>query len=593
MSRHFYIILTIIWAFSASFAFAQSDGVAWPAADALNRSVETADVTGETRAGKTVGIFYFLWLSESDQKAPWNDGPYDVTKILAQLPEEERNDPELSRSELWGGSNHAFFWGEPLFGYYSVRDPWVLRRHMTLLADAGVDFLIFDTTNAVTYPESFIPLCEMLETIRAEGGKTPQITFMLNTEAGKTAEKLWTEIYGTGRFDDLLFRLDGKPLLVGDPAQITSETIRENLTLRRAHWPFEMVNTQNAWHWEAAYPQPYGWSIDENTPEQVNVSVAQNLRRFPDAKVTDMSSGYARGRSFCGGKLEEDLDTDTGRNFAEQWTRAYELDPPIVMITGWNEWIAGRWPRDDGKRMVFVDQFNREYSRDIEPMRSGHLDNYYLQMVDGIRRYKGAPTLPVAAVHAIDINGDFSQWADVAPELTDHRGETARRDFGGEGGTHYTNDTGRNDMIAAKITRDNTRYYFYVKTDAPILPEKSDGLCLLLDADGDLTTGFIGGDFLIGRAYGEKARLERFAGKSSDDWSWTPAGEVEYKIVGNELALAASFEQLGLSPQNASLEAVSFKWLDNFGGDNITPADLYTTGDVAPESRFFYRVKEQ
>ena len=35
----------------------------------------------------------------------------------------------------------------------SPRTHGVLRRHANLLADAGIDTLIFDTTNAVTYRE--------------------------------------------------------------------------------------------------------------------------------------------------------------------------------------------------------------------------------------------------------------------------------------------------------------------------------------------------------------------------------------------------------------------------------------------------------
>ena len=39
--------------------------------------------------------------------------------------------------------------------------------------------------------------------------------------------------------------------------------------------------------------------------------------------------------------------------------------------------------------VMFVDEFDQEHSRDIEPMKGGHGDNYYYQMVDYIRRYKG------------------------------------------------------------------------------------------------------------------------------------------------------------------------------------------------------------
>ena len=57
-----------------------------------------------------------------------------------------------------------------------------------------------------------------------------------------------------------------------------------------------------------------------------------------------MSSGDARGRSFHDGGLDPSPGAvDRGYNFQEQWKRACELDPPFVMVTGWNEWIAGRF----------------------------------------------------------------------------------------------------------------------------------------------------------------------------------------------------------------------------------------------------------
>ena len=594
MKRCLLIVLAAVCGLvaSVSVASAQSTGTPWIAVDGLGRAVESSEKTGEIRPDKKVGIFYFLWLTESLQKDPQEDGPYDLMKILAKFSPEELKDVEASKNELWPkGEGVMMYWGEPLYGYYVTRDPWVIRRHMQLLVDAGVDFLVFDTTNNVTYPREVQAICDVMLQMRSEGARTPQITFMINTAADQTAEKLWKEVYNTGKYDELLLQHEGKPLLVGDPAVIKNEEIQKKLTLRRAHWPFTMVNTEKAWHWEAAYPQPYGWSTDPNKAEQVNVSVAQNLSRQPDAHVENMSSGWARGRSFQKGKLEEDLATDEGRNFAEQWTRAYELDPEFVMITGWNEWIAGRWTRGD--KHVFVDQFNREYSRDIEPMRGGHLDNYYLQMVEGIRRYKGTPALPKIDVKkTIDVDGDFSQWNDVETTFDDWTGETTKRDFVGAGQTHYVNESGRNDLILSKATRDDAAFYFYLKTKDAITPDKPNGLCLLINADGDLTTGFIGGDALIGARYDEEnAVVATFNGQKTDQWKWKKNGTVKYKLDGSELMIAIPYETLGLTKETASFNAISFKWLDNFNADSDI-ADLYTTGDVAPESRFFYQAVE-
>ena len=572
---------------------AQSAGVPWTAFDRLGRVTAAADETGLPRQEKYVGIFYFLWAVPATPipQAPGTGHPYNISEILEKDPGAADN----PASPLWGGVGAYHYWGEPLYGYYRSDDPWILRRHIQLLADAGIDFLIFDTTNAVTYPETFLPLCEMLAGLRADGETVPQVAFMVHTAAAQTAEILWNQIYGTGKYDEHLFRVEGKPLLIGSPREISDSKLRGALTLRDAWWPFEMKNTRDAWHWEAAYPQPYSWHTSEDVPEQVNVSTAQNLAR-KDGKVVSMNTGLARGRSF---RLEDSELQDQavprpelGINFSQQWSRALRLDPKYVMVTGWNEWIAGRWIQNG--KYVFVDQFDQEYSRDIEMMKGGHGDNYYLQMVSGIRRFKGTPPLPAASEPiTIDLDGGMSQWTDVEPLLTDHIGETIPRDFEGNGGTHYTNQTGRNDIIEARVARDGEKLYFYLKTKEPITPDIPDGLCLLLNTDR-AETGWVGGDWLIGRAYdGETVSLERYAGgKKRDLWKWKETERLDYRIEGNELHLAVPFKSVHLPKSEKSLRRVAFKWLDNVP-ETMTPDDLYIHGDVAPESRFFFEVAKE
>ena len=105
----------------------------------------------------------------------------------------------------------------------------------------------------------------------------------------ETQGKLYEDLYKPGLHADLWFRWRGKPLLICNPREADTE-VKEFFTLRRAHWPFTIVNTPYAWHWEAAYPQVYGYTDDPNRPEQVNVSVAQNLR-ISDGLPTNMSEG--------------------------------------------------------------------------------------------------------------------------------------------------------------------------------------------------------------------------------------------------------------------------------------------------------------
>ena len=272
-----------------------------------------------------------------------------------------------------------------------------------------------------------------------------------------------------------------------------------------------MVNTPYAWHWEATYPQVYGYTTDPKTPEQVNVSVAQNLR-VGDGKVTNMSTGNARGRSFHDGAMDRSPGAvDRGLNFQEQWKRALTLDPPFVMVTGWNEWIAGRWGEPGGP-IEFVDQFDQQYSRDIEPMKGGHGDNYYYQLVANVRRYKGADPLPrVSAPRPIRIDGGMDQWADVAPAFADDAGDTLPRDFDGAGGLHYRDQSGRNDLVALKVARDAENVFFYARTRQPLTPSSDPNwMWLLIDIDSDPRTGWEGYDFIVNhRIDGDRHHLAR------------------------------------------------------------------------------------
>ena len=84
-----------------------------------------------------------------------------------------------------------------------------------------MDVLLFDATNAATYPNVWRPICQIMKEMRSCGEATPQITFILHTRTKETVEKLWNELYKTGEFDELLFRWEGKPLLVADAVRWT------------------------------------------------------------------------------------------------------------------------------------------------------------------------------------------------------------------------------------------------------------------------------------------------------------------------------------------------------------------------------------
>ena len=321
-------------------------------------------------------------------------------------------------------------------------------------------------------------------------------------------------------------------------------------------------------------------------PEQVNVSVAQNLHQ-DDGRVAPMSTGKARGRGFHDGRPDPSDDAiDRGLNAEEQWRRAIELDGPFVMVTGWNEWVAGRFEAE-GMPVMFVDQFDRRFSRDIEPMAGGHTDNYYWQLAANIRRYKGAPSVPAASpAKTIRIDGGFEQWLDVLPEYRDHQSETLPRDHAGVGRTHYANHSGRNDLLAMKVARDSEYVYFHARCREPMTPwSDPNWMMLLIDCDQDTATGWEGFDYILNRRglSPDRTSIEKHDG----GWTWEKVGEAAYCVAGEQLQIAVPRRALGLDNGKDAV-SLDFKWIDNWRrpGDVM---DFYISGDVAPEGRFKYR----
>ena len=99
------------------------------------------------------------------------------------------------------------------------------------------------------------------------------------------------------------------------------------------------------------------------------------------------------GRSYHNGSAgNPETDLRYGYNVQEQWDYAIKQNTPFIYVTGWNEWIAGKFKSQDSnpEHSWFCDQASPEYSRDMEPSLTANLkDNYYMQLVNNIRRYKG------------------------------------------------------------------------------------------------------------------------------------------------------------------------------------------------------------
>jgi hypothetical protein len=141
----------------------------WVATDGLGRKVPVAPEVSGPRGDRTVGIFYFLWHGAHIQ-----GGPFDVTKILAA----DTDAMQKANSPLWGPPHAPHHWGESIFGYYLTRDEGVLRKHAQMLSDAGIDVVIFDVTNQITYREDYMALLRVWARERELGNRTPQGAFL-------------------------------------------------------------------------------------------------------------------------------------------------------------------------------------------------------------------------------------------------------------------------------------------------------------------------------------------------------------------------------------------------------------------------------
>lgn len=547
----------------------------WVATDGLGRRVPTYEDVGAPRHGKTVGIFYFLWLGSHGREL------YDITKILAANPE----------SPEYGPRGKFHFWGEPLFGYYLSDDAWVIRKHAQMLADAGVDVLFFDVTNGFTYDEVVHTLCEVLSAMRAEGLATPQIAFLAHSGQDKVVQRLYDTLYARRAYASLWFQWLGKPLVLAAPDALTPElrgffTVRESWAWTKGQAWFG--NGQDKWPWLDHHPQTPGWHVEPTVPEFIAVAVAQH----PVSNI---------GRSFHDGRQPppDRVATEQGWCFGEQWRRALEVDPAFVFITGWNEWVAQRFISDEGGQTFlgrpvkpggtfFVDQYNQEFSRDIEPMRGGHGDHYYYQMVAQVRRYKGARPLPPVRSAPVRIDGDCGDWREVEPEFRDTLGDPVRRNHPGwTGAGTYVNDSGRNDLMAAKVALDEAHLFFYVRTRAALTPVGDPNwMQLFIDVDANVHTGWLGYEFRIQRysaALG-KAVLEKFVGPGS---LWKEETKIQFAVGESELELAVPRMSLGLDVLPAM---VDFKWADNLEGTEDW-SDFTLNGDAAPNDRFNYRAR--
>lgn len=426
--------------------------------DALGR--QSAECEGR-RGGRYVGMFYFLWCGADKG---WRHKPYDISKITSA-------DPDAGykpSSEVWGGIGTMHYWGEPFYGYYFSEDEWVIRKHMKLLMQADIDFLFFDVTNGPIYEENAKKVMRVLEEYHNEGFKIPKVMFYTNSASGDTVQRIYDAIYKPEYCKDTWFYYEGRPLIIAKREECSEECV-SFFNIKKSQWPNE-PDKIGGWPWmDFTRPQRV-FKNEDGVDEVINVSVAQHPQlRFGDSVLYGEDGNC--GRAYHNGHNDPDKDAYLyGYNFAEQFERAIEADVPVVLVTGWNEWIAGRWEGIPERPIMFVDCANYEYSRDIEMMRGGYFDNYFCQLVSFVRRYKGCEKTPL---HKEGQTAVFYNTSDG----------TFERDCDGAG-THYVNKTGVNSIASITVSHGDGKLFVTVKTNNDAVKHSGQTLGLMLEMSG-------------------------------------------------------------------------------------------------------------
>ena len=579
----------------------------WVFTDGLGRVSLTYEDVGAPRDNKTLAMFYWTWHIDGFLA----DEPVNLQEYSEKYPEAMRD----YNNAVWQGTS-TYWWNESIYGFYSGDDPWVLRKQAELLTNAGVDVIFTDNTNGdLTWYNAYNALLKEWDDAMTDGLKTPKLSFMLpfwdKDYTNMQVSAIYQDMFRTDKYPNLWYYLDGKPMIMAmrDSFHASNSPLEKEIAgffTFRAGQPGYVVDQTDykSWGWLSMYPQAkyYASSKDKDNGvvEQITVGIAMN-HNYKLHELAAMSGDYIAGRSYTSTypdryEKEGAEASKWGYNFAEQWNYALEVDPSVVFVTGWNEFRVGRyevWPENSeaGVPNAFPDQFNDEFSRDIEPTKGNLKDHYYYQLVNFVRQYKGVNPIPTpSAKTTIDITAGQEQWKAVQPYFGAYIGNTEHRDHAGYGDLVYSETSGRNDIIGAQVARDDEYVYFNVECASDITPY-TDKLWMTLYLDTDQANqGWETFEYVINKsaASADTVVLEKFTGTGYES---VKVADCAYTVDGRYMTVKIAKSDLGLSGDDYT---VNFSWTDNvhdegdydkFSGDIM---DFYISGDVAPGARFKY-----
>ncbi|MBQ8428475.1 MAG: hypothetical protein IJX30_00030 [Clostridia bacterium] len=584
------------------------------ATDALGRSFEEALVTD---SNNKVGLFYWIWHGEHTRA-----GIFNISELLEEDPDALWGTNAASKEKSPVNATH--YWAEPLYGYYSSDDPWVIKKHLELFVMSGIDYLALDLTNLMTYDDTLKLLAAEIQRLQEQGWTPPTIVpiFGANVNSRNNIYTFYQNFYKNPEYDSVWFRENGKPVLCVDYADtaepayediveyikehdgLTDEQaneFKEYFTFRNTLWPFQHNNK-----YDEVADDDMSW-IDWYYPQHIsgqgfiNVSVAQHpayaFSASEHPEFRDIYYNRNRGRGWDYTTEENSYrNVLSGLNLENQWKTALENDTvDEVMVTGWNEWTAAKlttYHETYQGYVQFADQFNMEFSRDLEMMadEDGYGDNFYLQNMRNTRNFKNAKTVALVGGKASPALENAADWEKGRTYL-DISGEVIERNHRNtDGSAMYVNTTNRNDVVSTQMVNDGKYLYIRVTTLADIVIEQGaeNNLNILLSIGGSNAPAWEGYQFVLNRTAPQsglsKTSLEKV--KTAGRYEFESVCEVDSYLSGKTFAVKIPLAKLGI--KNAKNFTVDFKVADGIS-DPSNMMKYYVDGEAAPVGRLNYR----
>jgi len=545
-----------------------------------------------TKPQKQVGIFFWPWIGQ-----PYASGIYDATVIgampdgLKLLYDFDHYNKDISPT------GQAHFWGEPLWGYYNSDDEWVIRRQIKLLTIAGVDFIAFDLTNRVTYRKVYEKVLRVIEEFIDAGLTPPLATFYTHSRSFATTWQLYTDLYKPGLYSRAWYRVNGKPMIIAytnedddineafsrkdsayRPVPYTRE-IREFFYFKKPQWPSDPFFEDGLPWVEWTFPQP-------NHKGNMSVSVASHPKVPMSRSLTSGWINWGRGWDPVA-QINKKEDVDKGTFFQKQWDHAIVTDVDTVFVGGWNEWIAYKQPWGD--EYMLCDAADREYSRDIEPMRGGYNDAFYIQLITNIRKFKGINhSTPAYSGRKMTADRISENWAEVGAVFR-NQGNTHvhRHSHGASQAVFYSLPAPANCLSEVRVAHDDLNFYFLVKADLPFVQREGESpLQILLGTGAPTLKGWEGYEFLI-----EMDLLSATASVSRLSEGRKKIQVATSLVVENGNLVQVTVPRKPLEA-GENIDQIYFKVADGVLNPNDI-MDYYVTGSSMPMGRlsFLYKLK--